>query len=80
MEEDEMSGIDKALEAAGGGTLSPDSYKKIAELLGTSTEFIYNCRRKGWFPPERARVVANAYGVPLADLVSPTNRALLNAQ
>lgn len=73
-------GVDQALKkASGNGEVTPESYKKIAELLGVRVQFIYTCRRKGFFPPERARVVADAYGVPLAQLVSPQVAALLHS-
>lgn len=73
-------GVDQALLRAGGTSeITPDSYKKIAELLNVKVQFIYTCRRKGFFPPDRARVVADAYGVPLAHIVSPQVAALLNS-
>jgi len=73
------AGVDAALKKAGGdGDITPESYKKIADLLGVKLQFIYTCRRKGFFPPERARMVSDAYGVPLAELVSPQVAALLN--
>ena len=76
-------GVESALRKAdpeAPGEITPNSYKKIAELLGTSLQFIYKSQKKGFLPPDRARTVADAYGIPLADLVSPANRALLNAQ
>lgn len=76
---DQEQGVDQALRKAGDGTITPESYKKIAELLGVKLQFIYTCRRKGFFPPERARVVSDAYGIPLSELVSAPVRALLNA-
>lgn len=75
-------GVDAALKKADpatNGDITPESYKKIAELLGVKLQFIYTCRRKGFFPPERARVVSDAYGVPVSDLVSPQVAALLNS-
>jgi len=77
----EENGVNRALRAAGNGDITPESFKKIADLLGdVSVEFIYNAKRKGYFPPERARVIADAYGIPLIDLVSPKNRALLQTR
>ncbi len=73
-------GVDKALRIAGGSDeITPEGFKKIAALIGTSVEFIYRSRGKGFFPVDRARMIADAYGVPLIELVSDTNRALLNS-
>jgi hypothetical protein len=73
-------GVDAALKkASGNGEITPESYKKIAELLGVSVQFIYNAKRKGFFPPERARVISDDYRVPLARLVSPQVAALLHS-
>ena len=73
-------GVDAALRKAGGtDEVTPEGFKRIAELIGTSTEFVYNCRRKGFFPVDKARMIFDAYGVPLIDLVSDTNRALLKS-
>lgn len=76
---DQETGVDKALRKAGDGDITPSSFIKIAALLGVKKQFIYTCRRKGFFPPERARVVSDAYGIPLSELVSAPVRALINA-
>lgn len=73
---DEKSGVERAIDAAGGG---PEAYKKIAALLGTHLNFVYLSKRRGYFPPERARIIADAYGIPLVDLVSAKLRPLLNS-
>lgn len=52
----------------------------LKDLLGCSVEFIYACLRKGWFPVDKARIVSDTYGIPLADLVKADIRAALNAQ
>ena len=70
------TGVDRALDAAGGG---PEAYKKLAEQLGVSVNFIYLSKRRGYFPPERGRVIADLYGIPLADLISAKLRPLLNS-
>jgi hypothetical protein len=71
------TGVDRALAAAGGG---PGAYKALATLLGgVSVQFIYLSQRRGYFPPERARIVADTYGIPLVDLVSARVRPLLNS-
>lgn len=70
------NGVDKAIAAAGGG---PDGKKALAELFGCKVQFINTCLRKGWFPTDRARQVADAYGIPLVDLVRADVRAALIA-
>jgi hypothetical protein len=74
----EKSGIDKALEKAGGDTVYQQA-ENLRLLLGTSIQFIYNCRRKGWFPIGRARQISDAYGIPLSELVRADVRAALIA-
>jgi hypothetical protein len=67
------TGVDKAIEAAGGK-------RQLAALFNVTEQAINNFKRKGWFPVDRARVVADAYGIPLADLVRADFRqALLNS-
>jgi hypothetical protein len=70
----EASGVQRAIDAAGGG---PEGHKKIAELLGTSVQFIYGAKRRGFFPVDRARIVADVYAIPLVDLVRSDLRALI---
>lgn len=72
----DSNGVQMAIDAAGGGSEGP---KHLAVLLGTSVQFIYNSRRKGWFPLDRARKIAEVYQLPLADLVKDdVRRALLD--
>lgn len=68
------SGVEQAIDKAGGGTKGKQA---IAELLGVTEQAINNFSRKGWFPLERARQVADVYGLPLADLVRPDIRQAL---
>ncbi len=70
-------GVQKAIDAAGG---NGPGHRKLAEMFGTSVQFIYNAKRKGWLPPERARMVMDTFGVPMRDLVHPDIAALLDAQ
>ena len=76
MAEPTPSGVERLIEAAGGG---PEAYKKIAADIGTSVNFIYLSVGRGYLPPEKARIVSDLYGVPLADLVSAKLRPLLNS-
>lgn len=71
---EEKIGIERAIDTAGGGA---EGCKAVAQLLGTSVQFIYNSRRKGYLPIDRARVIADTYGVPLADLVRADVREAL---
>jgi hypothetical protein len=70
------TGVDRAIDAAGGG---PEAYKTLAAMLGVSVNFIYLSQRRGYFPPERARIISDAYGIELIDLVSAKLRPLLNS-
>jgi len=70
------NGVDIALDAAGGG---PEAYKRLAELLDITLPAIYRFRRKGWFPLERAKIVAEKYNLPLSDLVRGDIREALLA-
>lgn len=58
--------VDRAVAAAGGG---PEGFKALASLLGVSKQAIYGFRRRGYFPIQRAHVVASRYAIPLEDLV-----------
>lgn len=72
------NGVDLALEKAGGG---PEAYKTLAAVFDPplTVPAIYRFRRKGWFPLERARIVAERYDLSLHDLVRDDIReALLN--
>lgn len=73
---EEKNGVDKAIDAAGGGT---NGIAALAKLFTTTPQAVYKFRRQGWFPLDRARVVADTYGVPLAELVRADIRQLLNS-
>lgn len=51
---------------------------EIAEVLSVSEAFVSKCVKRGWFPVERARTLADKYDVPFANLVQPRLRAFLN--
>lgn len=59
-----MTGIEKAIQAAGSGDL-------LAEALGVTPQFITNSKRKGYLPLERAKAVAEMHAIPLIELVRP---------
>lgn len=71
------NGVDKAIDAAGGG---PEGIKELADLLGITVQAIYRFKRKGWFPVDRARAIADRYDLPFRELVRQDIRdALLNS-
>lgn len=51
---------------------------EIAEVLSVSEAFVSKCVKRGWFPVERARTLADKYEVPFANLVQPRLRTFLN--
>lgn len=51
---------------------------EIADVLSVSEAFVSKCVKRGWFPVERARTLADKYDVPFANLVQPRLRAFLN--
>ncbi|MFL6728085.1 MAG: YdaS family helix-turn-helix protein [Sphingomicrobium sp.] len=57
-----MSGVQQAIDKAGGK-------KPLADLFGVTEQAINRFLTKGYFPLERARQVADVYGIPLADMV-----------
>lgn len=70
------TGVDRAITKMGGG---PEGKRAIAALFGISEQAINNFARKGWFPTDRARVVSEVTGIPVADLVRADIRPLLNS-
>lgn len=77
---EERNGVQRAIDkAAGDGTFYAGA-DAIAKLLGVKIQFIYAAaNKKGYLPVDRARVVADTYGIPLVDLVKADIRAALNA-
>ncbi|MGL4232720.1 MAG: helix-turn-helix domain-containing protein [Casimicrobium sp.] len=51
---------------------------EIAEVLGVSEPFVSKCVKRGWFPIDRARTLADKYNVPFIDLVKPRLRDFIN--
>lgn len=77
------NGVDQALRALSDGKpLTAETRgaaaKKLAEMLdGISVPAIYKFRRQGYFPLDRAKVVAAQLEIPLADLVRDDVREAL---
>ncbi len=51
---------------------------EIADVLGVAEPFVSKCIKRGWFPIDRARTLADKYGVPFPDLVKPHLRDFIN--
>lgn len=51
---------------------------EIADVLGVSEPFVSKCLKRGWFPIDRARVLADKYNVPFIYLVKPQLRPFIN--
>lgn len=64
-----QTGIDKAVKQAG-------SQEALAEMLGVSQQYISKCQNRGWLPTKRAKQVALAMPIPLAELVHPDLKEL----
>ncbi len=56
----------------------PASRVAIRDLLGVTTQAMHQFVQQGWFPLERAKVIAGTYDVPLRDLVRPDIREAMN--
>lgn len=67
-----MTGIEKAIEAAGGQTA-------LAEMLGCSQQNVAKMKSRGFCPVETAEKIAERYGIPVLELVSPSLRAVVEA-
>lgn len=79
------NGVKLALKKARDTAPDKTPHRTIAELLAThgppiSAEAIYGFEKTGWFPPERAKVIAEHLGLPLEKLVNPRFRPLLGAR
>lgn len=61
-------------------TIQPNdgAQAEIAKVLSVSEAFVSKCVKRGWFPVERARTLADTYNVPFTSLVQPRLRAFLN--
>lgn len=59
-----MTGISKAVEAAGGVRL-------LAEKLGVTRQAVFKWHQRGWVPLARALEIERVYGVPRQQLVKP---------
>ncbi len=70
-----MNGIEQAVNKAG-----ENGVTVIAELIGTSPQFVSMSKRRGWLPLDKAQIVSDTYGIPLPDLVRKDIAAALRRQ
>lgn len=64
-----QTGIDKAVAQAGGQT-------QLAEMLGVTQQAVQKWQARGWLPVKRAKQIANAFAIPLAELCDPELKEL----
>ena len=77
------NGVKLALTAAKAAAPDAFPHRTIAELLAKhgppiSVNAIYGFEAKGYFPPDRARIIAAEYDLPIEKLVNPKFGSLLN--
>lgn len=70
--EDRIAAIDAAIER-GGGII------KFAKSMGVTHQAIYNWRKRGWVPPERAVAIEAVFGIDRNSLMNPDLVRALNA-
>lgn len=62
--EERIAAIDLAIERGGG-------IVKFTKAMGVSHQAIYNWRKRGWVPPERAVVIESVFGIDRTALMNP---------
>lgn len=62
--EERIAAIDLAIERGGG-------IVKFSKAMGASHQAIYNWRKRGWVPPERALVIEAVFGIERSQLMNP---------
>jgi hypothetical protein len=68
----EPNGVEKTIAAAG-------TLQELANLWAVSRVAIYDWKKRGYFPIERARDANARFGIPLRELVSPQIREAMDA-
>lgn len=69
-EYDQMTGIDKAIAAAG-------SEQALADMLGCTQQAVNKMKRNGYAPKGRVDQIANGFGIPREELIDPKLRELV---
>lgn len=62
--EERIAAIDLAIERGGG-------IVRFAKSMNVTHQAVYNWRKRGWVPPERAVVIEAVFAIPRADLMNP---------
>lgn len=62
--EERIAAIDLAIERGGG-------IVKFTKAMGVTHQAIYNWRKRGWVPPERALVIESIFGIDRSQLMNP---------
>lgn len=65
------TGIDRAIEAAGGAIA-------LAKLLKVSHQVVYCWQQRGWVPSERALQLRDRFKIPVSKLVNPKLAKLIS--
>ena len=65
-----VPGIERAIAAAG-------SEAALGELLGVTQQAVNRMKKRGYAPRDRVEQIANAFGIPRADLIDPALKGLL---
>jgi hypothetical protein len=79
------NGVKLAIAAAKAAQPTRTPHNVIADLLSRhgapiTANAIYNFEAKGYFPPDRAKVIAEEYSIPLEKLINPRFGSLLDAR
>lgn len=62
--EERVSAIDLAIQRGGG-------IVRFAKGMGVTHQAVYNWRKRGWVPPERAVAIEAVFGIERDKLMSP---------
>lgn len=62
--EERIAAIDLAIKRGGG-------IVKFCQRMNVSHQAVYNWRKRGWVPPERALVIEAVFGIERSQLMNP---------
>jgi DNA-binding transcriptional regulator YdaS (Cro superfamily) len=62
--EQRNAAVDTAVQRAGG-------IVRFAKALGITHQAVYDWKRRGWVPLERAVAIESIFGIPRAELMNP---------
>lgn len=62
--EQRIAALDLAIERGGG-------IVKFCQRMNVSHQAVYNWRKRGWVPPERALVIEAVFGIERSQLMNP---------